>query len=173
MKPCIFLDIDGVINPHRRKKSYQLDYNLPHILAKELNHPKIATLNAYLVNQVYHCFSRESIQYIKELTKKYDAQIIITSSWRLVYSLDQLKAMFDIFDLGKYIIGTTSSISPRTKAIQNYLRKKHVISYVILDDFDMSNVFDYHFIYVRNVFIEQDFKKADYALFIQQKEISH
>ena len=37
----------------------------------------------------------------------------------------------------------------------------------------MSNVFDYHFIYVRNVFIEQDFKKADYALFIQQKEISH
>ena len=34
MKPCIFLDIDGVINPHRRKKSYQLDYNLPHILAK-------------------------------------------------------------------------------------------------------------------------------------------
>ena len=81
--------------------------------------------------------------------------------------------MFDIFDLGKYIIGTTPSISPRTKAIQNYLRKKHVISYVILDDFDMSNVFDYHFIYVRNVFIEQDFKKADYALFIQQKEISH
>ena len=79
MKPCIFLDIDGVINPHRRKKSYQLDYNLPHILAKELNHPKISTLNAYLVNQVYHFFSKESIQYIKELTKKYDAQIIITS----------------------------------------------------------------------------------------------
>lgn len=173
MKPCIFLDIDGVINPHRRKNSYQFDYNLPNVLAKELNHPKIATLNAYLVNQIYHCFSKESIQYIKELIKKYDAQIIITSSWRLVYTLDQLKTMFDIFDLGKYIIGTTPLISSRTKAIQDYLREKHVTSYIILDDFDMSSAFDYHFIYVRNVFSEQDFKKADYALFIQKKEISH
>ena len=173
MKPCIFLDIDGVINPSRKKNSYCLDYNLPNVLAKKLNHPKIATLNAYLVNQVYYCFSKESIQLLKQLIEKYDAQIIITSSWRIVYSLEQLQAMFDIFDLGKYIIGTTPSISPRTKAIQNYLREKHVTSYVILDDFDMSNVFDYHFIYVRNVFIEQDFKKADYALFIQQKEISH
>lgn len=69
MKPCIFLDIDGVINPHRRKKSYQLDYNLPHILAKELNHPKIATLNAYLVNQVYHCFQEKVFNILKNSQK--------------------------------------------------------------------------------------------------------
>ena len=173
MKPCIFLDIDGVINPHRSKKNYLLDYNLPATLAKEFNHSKISTLNAYLVNLVYHCFSKESIQYIKELINKYDAQIVITSSWRLVYSLDQLQAMFDIFDLGKYVHATTSFISPRTRAIQEYIKENHVKNYIILDDFDMSNAFDYHFIYVRNAFSEQDFKKANYALFIQQKEISH
>lgn len=98
MKPCIFLDIDGVINPSRKKNSYCLDYNLPDVLAKKLNHPKIATLNAYLVNQVYYCFSKESIQLLKQLIEKYDARIIITSSWRIVYSLEQLQAMFDIFD---------------------------------------------------------------------------
>ena len=49
MKPCIFLDIDGVINPSRKKNSYCLDYNLPDVLAKKLNRPKIATLNAYLI----------------------------------------------------------------------------------------------------------------------------
>ena len=56
MKPCIFLDIDGVINPNRKKHNYRLDYNLPDTLSKKLNHPKIATLNVYLVNQVYSCF---------------------------------------------------------------------------------------------------------------------
>ena len=34
-------------------------------------------------------------------------------------------------------------------------------------------VFDYHFIYVHNYFKEPDYKKADYALFIQQKENKH
>ena len=36
MKPCIFLDIDGVINPNRKKHNYQLDYNLPDTLSKKL-----------------------------------------------------------------------------------------------------------------------------------------
>ena len=45
--------------------------------------------------------------------------------------------------------------------------------YIILDDFDMSNTFDYHFVYVRHSFKESDYKKADHALFIQQKEFSN
>lgn len=40
MKPCIFLDIDGVINPSRKKNSYCLDYNLPDVLAKKIEPPK-------------------------------------------------------------------------------------------------------------------------------------
>ena len=67
MKPCIFLDIDGVINPNRKSTTYRFDYNLPNTLAKKLNHPKIANLNIYLVNQVYYCFSKESIDYLKQI----------------------------------------------------------------------------------------------------------
>lgn len=52
--------------------------------------------------------------------------------------------MFDIFGLGKYIKATTPFISPRTKAIQEFINEHNITSYVILDDFDMSNVFDYH-----------------------------
>lgn len=170
MKPCIFLDIDGVINPSRQQTQYQLDYALPEKLSKQLNHPSIATLNTYLVNQVYACFSKESIHLIQTLIEKYDARIVVTSSWRIVYSLDQLQTMFDIFNLGKYVIDTTEVLSPRTKAIQEYIQKHHVTSYVILDDFDMSSVFDYHFIYVHNYFNAQDYQKADYALQIQKKE---
>ena len=173
MKPCIFLDIDGVINPNRKKTTYHFDYSLPNTLAKKLNHPKIADLNVYLVNQVYSCFSKESIACLKQLIEKYNAQIIITSSWRIVYSLDQLQTMFDIFGLGKYIKATTPLISPRTKAIQEFINEHNITSYIILDDFDMSNAFDYHFVYVRHYFKDLDYKKADYALFIQQKELSN
>lgn len=110
---------------------------------------------------------------MKQLIEKYDAQIIITSSWRIVYSLEQLQAMFDIFDLGKYVKSVTTLINPRTKAIQEFINDNNVTSYIILDDFDMSNAFDYHFVYVRHSFKESDYKKADYALFIQQKEFSN
>lgn len=75
MKPCIFLDIDGVINPNRKSTTYRFDYSLPNTLAKKLNHPKIANLNIYLVNQVYYCFSKESIDYLKQLIEKYNAQL--------------------------------------------------------------------------------------------------
>ena len=73
----IFLDIDGVINPNRKNTTYHFDYSLPNTLAKKLNHPKIANLNVYLVNQIYSCFSKESIDYLKQLIEKYNAQIII------------------------------------------------------------------------------------------------
>ena len=43
MKPCIFLDIDGVINPNRKSTTYHFDYSLPNTLAKKLNHPKIGS----------------------------------------------------------------------------------------------------------------------------------
>ena len=118
-------------------------------------------------------FFKRSIQRLKQLIEKYDAQIIITSSWRIVYSLEQLQAMFDIFDLGKYVKSVTTLINPRTKAIQEFINENNVTSYIILDDFDMSNAFDYHFVYVRHYFKESDYKKADYALFIQQKEFSN
>ena len=68
---------------------------------------------------------------------------------------------------------STPLISPRTKAIQEFINEHKITSYIILDDFDMANVFDYHFIYVHNYFKEPDYKKADYALFIQQKENKH
>ena len=55
----------------------------------------------------------------------------------------------------------------------NLFNENNVTSYIILDDFDMSNAFDYHFIYVRHSFKESDYKKANYALFIQQKEFSN
>ena len=55
----IFLDIDGVINPNRKKTTYHFDYSLPNTLAKKLNHPKIANLNVYLVNQSILVFQKK------------------------------------------------------------------------------------------------------------------
>ncbi len=170
MKPCIFLDIDGVINPSCQQAQYRIDYSLPEKVAKEKNNPKIAQLNMYLVNQIYYNFHPESIAYIHKLIEEFDVNIIITSSWRIIYSLEELKTMFSIFDLGQYIQGVTQKISPRMDAIQSYIDKNKIKAYLILDDFDMSSVFHYRFIYVHNYFKEEDYQKARYALSIQLGE---
>lgn len=170
MKPCIFLDIDGVINPSNRQAQYKIDYSLPDKIAKEKNNPKIAKLNMYLVNQVYYNFNEESITYIHKLIEEFNASIIITSSWRIIYSLEELQALFSIFDLGQYIQGTTQIISPRMDAIQSYIDKYQIKQYLILDDFDMSSVFNYRFIYVHNYFKREDYQNARYALSIQLGE---
>ena len=103
---AIILDIDGVINPSRKKNSYCLDYNLPNVLAKKLNHPKIATLNAYLVNQVYYCFSKESILLLKQLIEKYDAQIV---------TIEGIKYLsFNTNHFSNYIIASNNVVNPNT-----------------------------------------------------------
>jgi hypothetical protein len=168
MKPCVFLDIDGVINPSHHQAQYKIDYSLADRIAQEKNNPKIKDLSMYLVNQVYYNFSKESIEYIHKLIEEFNAQIIITSSWRIIYPLEDLQTMFDIFGLGKYVTGTTDRISPRTKAIEAFIKKNNVTEYVILDDFDMSQTFDYRFIYVQYYFKEKDYQAAKYALTIQK-----
>mgnify|MGYP001432655541 CR=1 FL=1 len=64
MKPCIFLDIDGVINPNRKSTTYHFDYSLPNTLAKKLNHPKIANLNVYEMELVIDKMMKKKVSII-------------------------------------------------------------------------------------------------------------
>ena len=96
----IFTDIDGVLNPHWKKK-----------------------------------WNKNSIILYNELCKKYNLLPVITSTWRLNFTKEQLQVIFksqgiviEIFDY------TPNMCSDRGLEIQEWLSKNEVSNYIIIDD---------------------------------------
>ena len=93
MNPILFLDIDGVLNPPICPQ-YELDFALSDKLAAKLNNPSIKKLNIYFVNQVYYGFDKKSCELIKKLAQEFEAKIVLTSSWRLYYTKEEIAENF-------------------------------------------------------------------------------
>ncbi|HET8864704.1 MAG TPA: HAD domain-containing protein [Gracilimonas sp.] len=121
--PIIFLDIDGVLNT--------------------LNHLKFQkSETGAATNKIW---SPIACKHISLLCKHYDARIVITSSWRHEYSMDDLYRFFESNDISaKYIVDRTPSNAPQTGGenycrgheINHWLKKRlrKISSYVIIDD---------------------------------------
>lgn len=169
MKPIIFLDIDGVLNPYR---TYMFPVDNPNLLkqlSKETKNKDIEKLDINLVTQIYHGFDHQACSYIEQLCKEFDAKIVISSSWRLVYSLDQLKAILDIHHLGHYLIDTTEDYNTRPQEIIRYCEYHFISTYIVIDDFNMP-IFDTRMIHTKNSIKEKDYKKARNALLLQTRK---
>lgn len=81
------------------------------------------------------------------------AKIVVSSSWRLSYTLEQIRAIWEHFDLPGELIGYTPFIDneiasmfdeaemkpvERGREIQSWLDSNHVDKYCIIDDgYDM------------------------------------
>lgn len=111
-KLTVFLDIDGVLNT---KTSWTTPF--------QLNDECIKAFCEYL------------------LSKKVDAEIILTSSWKNGYSilqenetvqLQELRAKFDSFGLA--INGRTKDLQNRMQEIDEYIRVHDIKIYAIFDD---------------------------------------
>lgn len=111
----IFLDIDGVLNTidtfKRRKKIYKKTRVL------------IPRLDFY------------RIRYLKEIVKRTDAKIVITSSWRKYKSdMRELESIFELFNLKIYGVTIVDKNGIRGNEIIDFLNKHNVETFVILDD---------------------------------------
>lgn len=67
MKPVIFLDFDGVLNTYRNWGRF----------------PKAEALTPELVDRVHR------------LCKEFDADIVISSAWRTIYTLPELRSLLE------------------------------------------------------------------------------
>ena len=114
----IFLDIDGVLNSHRKLKEVYEQTHKPH---SGYNYP----------------FDEICLENLKTLVNLTNSKIVVTSSWRKDEKGKQkIVETLKTYDLDQHIIGYTPVLNqPRGIEIQAYLSTlEHQPNYIILDD---------------------------------------
>lgn len=122
----IFLDIDGVLRTHKS----DLDWS------KKLNVPIFRGTN--------RLFCKQAVDNLNEVIYLTKAKIVVTSSWRLKLTLDELRNIFRDRGVEGEIIGKTSSdyidndsllpVGYRGLEIIQWLKDNNYNKYVVIDD---------------------------------------
>ncbi len=127
---AIFLDIDGVLVT-RNSIKYQY-----------LNFPDETSIR----------FSKKAVKNLNKLIRLTKAKIVISSTWRLFHSLEELKNIFKEQKIKGEIISTTSierapveEDIPRGQKIADWLEQnQEVKQYVIIDDDVQADCIQFH-----------------------------
>ena len=124
----IFLDIDGVLNSHRKLKEVYERTHKPH---SGYNYP----------------FDEICLSNLKVLVELTNSKLVITSSWRKdKKGINKIIEALKEYELDQHIIGYTPILNkPRGIEIQEYLNQlDYKPNFIILDDdTDMENLIDY------------------------------
>ncbi len=168
MKKVVFLDIDGVLQPGGRQ--FRFDHNLDELQKKfgEKN-PEYLKMDKYDIGATYYDWDLEAVELLRNLLIMNEAKIVISSAWRTSKNLDQLKLLFNFYELDNYIIDATPILYLKGRAaeIQQFLDEHPEIEkFVILDDdsWSFKGVFTGTFVYCPNVFNRECFDKANKIL---------
>jgi hypothetical protein len=113
----IFLDIDGVLRTDKSDKYWSS------ITGKAI--PKIV---------FDRNFDKNAISTINEIIHYTGAKVVITSTWRVQHSLEQLKLIFKSRGFQGEIIDITNVGYSRGEEIQEWLDTHTVNKYVVIDD---------------------------------------
>jgi len=125
MKKLIFLDIDGVLNHHlyyMEKKQYLRKAEVGYPMC-DIDESKVALVN--------------------RIVAETGSKVVISSSWRILYSLFELKHIFGTMGFVGDIIGVTpigdsNVFVPRGAEILTFMRENGYTledtNYIILDD---------------------------------------
>lgn len=129
LNKLVFLDIDGVLNDE-----YQ------------------PMVDAYVNGQYHGFYSPVFVDRLNEITSKTGAEIVVSSTWRLGLSIDDLKSLCHNMGIQCKVVGATPSMfkCKRGDEIEQYIKHNPVDKYVILDD-DTDMKFSqklFHFVYI-------------------------
>ena len=124
----IFLDIDGVLNSHRKLKEVYEQTHTPH---SGYNYP----------------FDETCLQNLKYLVEQTNSKLVITSTWRKdKVGRQKIIEVLKAYELDKHILGYTPILNKsRGKEIKDYIsRLSRQLNFIILDDdTDMEDLIDY------------------------------
>lgn len=119
-KVIVFLDFDGVLNSINTILNSDCEKQIP--------------------------FDEESIKSLKKIIEAYpEVRFVISSSWRKVYSLEQIKEQMKQQGIEpSLILGVTSPNLSKDKSIEEWILNKRPNRFIILDDdvlFDLGHKF--------------------------------
>jgi hypothetical protein len=119
-RTVIFLDIDGVLNNDE--------------FLGDIDRSKESKWDDFWINNL----DARSMRILNEIISRTNASVVISSTWRLMLKIDDLKEIFEISGFKGDIIGYTPYLQgmSRGKEIIHWLLKtKHdVDKYIIIDD---------------------------------------
>lgn len=119
-QPIVFLDFDGVLNTEQSQARLTVD-----------GKPTKDTWGPL--------FDPHAVKNLRQILDEMDAQIVISSSWRYVHSLDSLRTMWVMRDLPGEILDTLAcgaTYISRGEEIECWLERNDRPDYVIIDDLD-------------------------------------
>ena len=160
MGPILYLDIDGVLARRQPLPDFELDPKLGQRLATQLKCAAIAELDPVLVNDVWHSFDRNACALVRQICRECSAGIIVTSSWRNVFTPRQLKAVLTIVGLGEFMIGTAPAGISRSAVIRASLEELGIQDFAVVDDMDMQHDFGVRSVVPESVFDEKCARKV-------------
>ena len=169
-KPVIFLDIDGVIHAVGKEPGCWVERreNIAAKLAEQYQNPVYNRLGDNLCSQVMDAFRLEACQSIESLCAEFDASVVISSSWRIFHSLEELQALFQIAGI-THVKDVCPRGCVRRDTISQYLKANRIDSYIVIDDMDLKQVFGYRCIHTPSGFEKEHYTKARNALLCQTK----
>ena len=134
-KSTIFLDIDGVL-----------------ALPKQYHGRKTDIYGAY-------GFDVTCVKILNEIVDATNAEIVLSSDWKLNYDMDTMNNIFNFNGIKTYIVHYTPSLwgvkydnlkqleECRANEILQYVRNHKIVNYVAIDDLNLSKwIDDEHFV---------------------------
>jgi len=113
----IFLDIDGVLRTHKSDLEWSLKSGLP------------------IPQKVYdRQFSQKSVSNINYIISLTGAKIVVSSTWRNNYTIEELKEIFRSRGIFGQIIDKTGIGLTRGEEILQWLDTNEITNYVVIDD---------------------------------------
>ena len=112
----IFLDIDGVLRTHNSDLEWSRLLGVP------------IPLSVY-----ERRFDRKIVSYINEIVGYTRAKIVVTSTWRVKHSLEELKQIFRDNGIAD-VVGKTDIGLNRGEEIEQYISDNEIENYVVIDD---------------------------------------
>lgn len=113
----IFLDVDGVLRTHKSDLEWSNQLNTP------------------LLKGVNRLFSKSAVDNLNEVIILTKAKIVVTSTWRINLSVEELNKIFkERGVIGEVIDKTGINFGGRGLEIKEWLDNNSVTNYVVLDD---------------------------------------